>query len=54
MIKAVKKKEREMKEKHVTESKERVCVAYLIACSTDGNVLSVCLATSPKHSQKPP
>ncbi len=52
-VKAVRKQEGEMKEKHVTESTVRVCVVYLIACSTDGNALSVFLASSPKYLESP-
>lgn len=52
-VNTVRKQEGEMKEKHVTESKVRGCVVYLIACSTDRNVLSVFLASSPKYLESP-
>lgn len=54
MVKAVRKADGEMKEKHITESEVAVCMVYLIACSTDRNVFSVVLASSPKYLKKPP
>lgn len=38
MVKAARKAEGEMKEKHITESNTPMCMVYLTACSIDRNV----------------